>query len=141
MVVIIVFILLPIGLVELIIFIRPTPVDYDGGIVTTIGLRVADRSAGNWTIEILSGRKDPRDLRLQVINPSTGALALSKVVASLAPSYNDSDARYNDNNGNNRLDAGDTIQLKSSGGHIHAGYKVQLLVGAAIVGTIKELPA
>jgi len=140
-VVVVLVIVLPIVIAGvLMVYLQTIPVD-GGHVETTMGLRVEKLQSGGWLVSVTSGSKTASGVTLQVINPSTGAPTLNKVVASLAPSYNDSDARYNDNNGNNRLDAGDTIQLKSSGGHIYAGYKVQLLVGDSIVGTIKELPA
>ena len=140
-VVVVLVIVLPIIIAGvLIVYLQTLP--YESPTVeTNLGLRVEPLQAGGWLLSVVSGTKTASSVTLQVINPSTGAPTVSKLVSSLAPAYSDPDARYNDNNGNNRLDAGDTIQLKASGGHIVAGYKVQILVGDSIVGMIKELPA
>jgi hypothetical protein len=116
----------------------------DGGheeVETNVGLRAESRGNGNWTISVTSGSKNAVDVRLQVIDPATGSARVSKMVYALLPKFDDPDGVYWDNNQNDKLDAGDTIQLKSSGGHVKAGDKVQLLKGDSVIGTIKELPA
>jgi hypothetical protein len=124
----------------LVVYMQTLPMS-GGDVETTMGLRVESSGGGYWLVTVTAGSKAVSSVRLQVINPSTGQSTVSKMMSNLATTYNDPDAVYNDNNGNSRLDAGDSIQLKSSGGHIAAGYKVQLLVGDSIIGMIKELPA
>lgn len=123
----------------LIVYLQTLPAG-GGEVETTLGLRVEPQGNGNWLVSVTSGTKTVSSVRLQVINPSTGQSTVNKAMSYLAPAYNDPDASYNDNNVNGRLDAGDSILLRSSGGHVAAGYKVQLLVGGSVVGTIKELP-
>lgn len=124
----------------LVVYMQTLPMS-GGDVETTLGLRVESSGGGYWLVTVTAGSKAVSSVRLQVITPSTGQSTVSKMVGYLAPAYNDPDATYIDNNGNSRLDAGDSIQLKSSGGHIAAGYKVQLLAGDSIIGMIKELPA
>jgi len=141
-VIVILVIVMPLAIAGfLVVYLQTLPPDSSPSVETNLGLRVETMQTGGWLVSVTSGTKTASSVTLQVINPSTGAPTVSKLVSALAPAYSDPDAKYNDNNGNNRLDAGDTIQLKTSGGHIVAGYKVQLLVGDNIVGMIKELPA
>jgi len=109
---------------------------------TFLGLLVNQTSPGNWTITIMCGSYKPSSVRLTVVDPHTGETTLNKVVSTLTPAKNDPDAVFNDNlYVNSKLDAGDTIVPKASGGHIHAGYKVQFFQGRDLIGTIRELPA
>lgn len=108
---------------------------------TEYGLRVDPTSPGNWTINIAGGSYKASTVWLNIIKPSTGELTVNKIVSKLAPAQKDSDAIFNDQNANSKLDAGDTIILYASGGHIIAGYKVQLIQDRNIIGTIKELPS
>ena len=124
----------------LVVFLQTVPAS-GGDVETTLSLRVQKAESGTWLVEVTAGSKAVSSVRLQVINPSTDLTTVSKMMSYLSPTHNDPDAIYNDNNQNSRLDAGDSIQLKSSGGHIAAGYKVQLLSGENIIGNIRELPA
>jgi hypothetical protein len=108
---------------------------------TFLGLSVNQTSPGNWTIYITAGSYKASSVRLTVVDPHTGETTLNKVVSKLAPAQNDPDAVYNNNFAISNLDAGDTIVLKASGGHIIAGYKVQFLQGRDLIGTIRDLPA
>jgi hypothetical protein len=108
---------------------------------TTLGLRVNQTSPGNWTIYISGGSRKASSVRLNVIIPTTAVTTVNKVVSALTPAKNNPDAVFNDSNANSKMDAGDTIILKASGGHIVAGYKVQFLQGQELIGTIRELPA
>jgi len=126
-----------------VLFPKPEPSSTDG-LVTHLGLRVNQTSPGNWTITVVSGGSTiykASSVRLTVMNQTTGEATVNKVVSKLAPARNDPDAVYNDRNDNSKIDAGDTIVLKASGGHIIAGYKVQFFIGNDIVGTIRDLPA
>ncbi len=110
-------------------------------VTTYLGLRANQTSPGNWTITIVCGRYEAPGVRLTVVDPSTGESTVSKLVSNLVPAKNNPDAVFNDHTGNSKLDAGDTIILKGSGGHIIAGYKVRFFEGNDIIGTIRELPA
>lgn len=116
-----------------------TPQEPRDDVETALGLRVVD-SGGDWIVEVTSGSKAVSSVRLMVINPSTGAANVNKMLGTVEYQDNDPDASYNDNNGNNKMDAGDTILLKSSGGHVHSGDKVQFVTGDTVIGAIKELP-
>ena len=140
-VVLVLVVVVPIVLAGVLVVYLQTLPQTGGDVETSLGLRVEKTAGGDWIVSVTSGSKAVSSVRLQVINPSTGQTTVDKMAGSLAPTAADPDATYNDNNGNGKLDAGDTFQLRSSGGHIAAGYKVQLLVGSSIVGTIKELPA
>jgi len=122
------------------VFLQSTP-QSGGTVETNLGLRVSPLATGGWLIDVTSGSKPTSSVTLQVIDPATGLTTVSRTVSFLAPPYNDPDATHNDNNQNKKLDAGDTIQLKTTGGHIAAGYQVRLLSGSSVVGTIRELPA
>jgi hypothetical protein len=125
----------------LVVYLQTLPSSGGNGETPPFGLRVETTASGGWLVSVTAASFSTSSVRLQVIDPSTGLTTVSKMMSHLAPTYNDPDATYNDNNDNSKLDAGDTIQLKSSGGHILAGYKVQLLSGENIIGTIMELPA
>jgi len=140
-VVLVLVVVVPIVLAGVLVVYLQTLPTSGGDAETSLGLRVERSSGGNWTVWVTSGTKDAVDVRFQVIDPNTGSTTVNKMINALLPGQKDPDAVYNDNNNDYRLDGGDTFLLKSSGGHIAAGYKVQLLVGSSIVGTIKELPA
>ena len=106
-----------------------------------LGIRVNQTSPGNWTIYITGGSYKASSVRLTVINWTTGARTVDKFVSKLLPATNDPDAVFNDRTADSKFDAGDTIVLKASGGHIIAGYKVKFVQGREVIGTIKELPA
>ena len=112
----------------------------DGHLETALGTNVNQTSTGNWTITITRGSKQASSVRLMVFNQTIGLDVVNKVVSKLAPARNDPDAVFNDCNANSKLDAKDTIILKSSGGLVATGYTVRFLQNNHIIGTIMGLP-
>jgi hypothetical protein len=123
----------------LVVYLQTVP-SGDTNIETTLGLRAEKTSGGDWLVSVTSGSKNAADVKLQVIDPNTGRATVEEYINGMLPNRNNPDGVFYDNNQNYRLDAGDTILLRAPGGNVAAGYKVQLLVGGSIVGTIKELP-
>jgi len=117
--------------------VHPTNMDVN----LTVDLRVESYSDGNWTIVVTHGSKPVSGVQLQVVNRTDGTLIIQKALDILTQSYNDPDVTYYDRNENSRLDTGDRLILKSSGGHIIAGYYFQLIRNESIIGSIRELPA
>jgi hypothetical protein len=119
--------------------------DYPMDVFSSVGLRVENYSDGNWTILVTGGSEPVSSVLLIIVIPTNGTQTVVKALANLTPSNNDPDADYYDTNDNKRIDAGDTLVLKTTGGHILAGYKVMLLRDyvshSLIVGSIKTLPA
>jgi hypothetical protein len=113
----------------------------DGDPNLGLGTRVNQTSPGNWTVYIAGGSKIASHMRVSVFNHTIGQETVNKIVSNLAPDRNDPDAVFNDANSNSRIDAGDTIILKASGGHVAAGNTVRFLHGDIIFGTIRALPA
>lgn len=109
------------------------------GVETNIGVRVNKTAEGDWLLSIVSSSKPVSSLTLQVVN-LTGEIVFKKTLASIKIPSGDPDAAFDDTDGNNNLSPGDTILLKASGGHVKAGYKVQLMRGNAVLGLIRSLP-
>ena len=122
-----------------VMFPKPQPLG-DGPLMTTLGTRVNQTTQGNWTITITGGSYQASSVRLMVVNSTSGQDTINKAVSKLAPARNDPDAVFNDCNANSKLDAGDTIILKSSGGLVATGYTVRFLQNNHIIGTIMGLP-
>ncbi len=108
------------------------------GVETTIQVRVNKAAEGDWLLSIVSGSK-PASLTLQVVN-RTNEIVFIKTLASIKIPASDPDAAFTDTDGNNKVNAGDTILLKASGGLVKAGQRVQLLWGNSLVGVVKSLP-
>ena len=105
------------------------------------GIHAEKTTDGDWLLAITSGGDPASSLTLQIIDPSNGQVNISMGLPSTKPTYNNPDAVYNDSNGNNKLDAGDSILLKASGGHVQAGDRVQFMKGDSIIATVNALPA
>jgi len=129
---------IPIAIAGLIEYIKTT--DEPTSPVTLLSMNVEDHSNGNWTIRVIRGSYSISNIILQVINQTNGDCNVQKVLINTTQSYNDPDILYNDNNENSKLDLGDSILLKSSGGNIKPGNKVQLILRDNVIGTIRELP-
>ena len=114
------------------------PQDYPP-IETYLGTRVEKTDNGDWQINITYGNKTVSSLTLQISN-LTGGIIFKVPFESIKNPTSNPDAAYNDTNGNDRVDPGDTILLKASGGHVQSGFHVRLLMGDYIVGIVKELP-
>ena len=137
----------------LVVYLQTLP-QGGGGAENPVGLSVAKNSAGDWLITVSSGGGQAlTTVNIQVTDPNTGAI----FVGVAGTSYNHALAPaaqwgagatltglYNDNNGNSKIDAGDTIILYTlghNGGSVLAGMKAQLLKGENSIGTVKEIPA
>jgi flagellin-like protein len=118
-----------------------------GDVQTTIGTRVEKNANGDWLISITSGNKNSVDVTIQVTNPNTGANVFGgKITVAATWGVAAANGVYNDLNVAGKLDAGDSILLRSTTapapgpGLCTAGMKVQFLIGDNVIGTIKELP-
>ena len=109
------------------------------GVETNIGVRVNKTAGGDWLLLIVYGDKPVSSLTLQVAN-QTGDIVFKKTLASIKIPSGDPDAVFNDTDGNNILNAGDTILLKASGGHVRAGQEVRFMRGDHVLGRVKSLP-
>ena len=115
--------------------------DYPMDVFSSVGLRVENYSDGNWTILVTGGSVQVSGVQLIIVIPLNGTQTVFKALDNLTLSDNDPDAIYYDTNENTKLDTGDSLVLKTSGGNILAGYKVILLKNDNIIGSIRELPA
>ena len=107
------------------------------GAENPLGLKTQRMQGGDWEIAVTSGGgQKASDIRLIVTDNSTGNLLFGAKLSAM----NDSDGKFNDTNGNKRIDCGDTILLRDTE-KVDPGMKVQLLMGENILGTVKELPA
>jgi len=105
---------------------------------TDIGLRIGKNDTGDWFVTIMTGRKSISGISIMIVDPHTGNVTVDKPLAVLTQT--DLDATFSDNNHDGKLDAGDTLLLKASGGHIQAGQMFQLMMGQnRLVG--RELPS
>ncbi len=122
----------------LVVYLQTLP-SGGGEVETALGLRATKTAQGNWTIEITSGSKTASSVTLQCVDPNTGQTDFSETLTDMEPGDNNVNGVWYDNNGNNKLDAGDSILLHQDGG-ADSGDKIQLLVAGNIVGTVKALP-
>ena len=130
---------IPIAIAGFLLYMQQIPPDHSE-VFSSVGLSVENYSNGNWTVAVTRGNVTVSDVYLIVVIPSNGTQTVFKAFVNLTLSVNDTDATYYDNNGNARLDIGDKLILKSAGGHILSGYKVQLLRRDDRISTIRELP-
>jgi archaellum component FlaF (FlaF/FlaG flagellin family) len=129
-------IVLPVILVGfLVLYLQTLPQGSDV-VETSLGLSTAKTSGGDWLISVTSGSATSSSVTVLVTDPNTGAT----IVSSRLTSINAADGTYNDNNGNNKVDAGDTVLLRNTAS-VNPGMKVQFLKGESVIGTIRELPA
>jgi len=107
-------------------------------ITPTVGLSVSKTVSGDWLISVTSasGSLPESSMTLRVTNISSGVVVYSSLIDSMSSSA----GVFNDNNGDSRLTAGDSILLKNTA-TVDTGMKVQLLKGTTVVGTINRLPA
>ena len=147
----------------LVVYLQTLP-QGGGGAENPVGLSVAKNSDGDWLITVSSGGGQAlTTVNMVVTDPNTGASVGTTLAPATkynyplpitaAPSYIPSGAAigaavgvYNDNNLNQKIDAGDSLLLLTLDAvHLNgknlAGMKVQLLKGDNSIGTIKELPA
>ena len=143
----------------LVVYLQTLPTS-GGSVETNLGLH-ADRTAtGDWLITITGGSQPAASITFQVIDPGTGAPAPTTTVPAnlynwllvfgVAPhnwlAGGTATGVFNDNNANNKIDAGDSILLYGiTSGHANGkdltALKVQFTKGDSIVGTIGSLPS
>jgi flagellin-like protein len=132
----------------LVVYLQTLP-SSGGDVETNLGVRADKASGGGWILNIITGSKNSVDVQIQVVNPATGGNRIVPTYLAVAPGpvdVNNANFVFNDNNNNDKVDAGDTITISaySAGPPITgamAGDKVQFLKGSSIIGTIKELPS
>jgi len=121
--------------------IKPPEPQREHSIDGFMGLRSDRTEDGNWIIYETGGSHPIIELRLQVVNASTGSVTFNVKLSDILPNKNNPSAVLNDSNANKKFDAGDSIVLKGTSPNIQPGYKVQFTDkdGNSIIGTIKEL--
>ena len=130
----------------LVVYLQTLP-QGGGGAENPVGLSVARNSSGNWLVSVSSGGgQSLNDVTLQVTDSNSGAKTISLRLATSGTPISNATARYNDNDGNVKINSGDSFLIYSfanpaNGGFAYAGEKVQLLKGESVIGTIKELPS
>jgi hypothetical protein len=134
-------VMIPIIAGVLLFYITPesSPPFPSGRVENPVGMSAAKDSNGDWLISIMSGGgQNLKDVTLHVMNTSTGAIVLNTKLNAIP----EATGAYNDNihSGQSKVNAGDSILLKS-GGPVLAGMRVLLRMGKDIIGNIKELPA
>jgi len=132
-------VLIAIGLVVLPRYLNPP--EPGGSVDGFMGLRCNRTADGNWTIYETGGSHPISEVRLMVINASTGSKTVDVKLSDILPNKNNPDAVFNDSNANKKFDAGDSIILKATSQNIQPGYKVQFTSkdGNTVIGTVKEL--
>jgi len=123
----------------LVVYLQTLP-SSGGNVETTLGLR-CEKVTDGWLISITNGEKLASSVTLLETSPATGVTVYTHTV-SVADANN---FVWNNPGANTKLDAGDSILLRSTSatpaGSSVAGDKVQFLLGGTVIGTIKELPA
>jgi len=122
----------------LVVYLQTLP-QGGGGAENPVGLSVQKNSAGNWLVSVSSGGgQNTGDVTISVTNANTGASIFNAKLNTFSANF-----IYNDNNIDSKVNSGDSILLNAtaSGGLCAAGYKVQLLKGESVIGTVKELPS
>jgi len=120
----------------LVVYLQTLP-QGGGGAENPVGLSVTKNTAGNWLISVSSGGgQNLADVSLSVTNANTGVSALSSKLNVIPAAA----GVYNDNNGNSKIDSGDSILLNDTA-TVDPGMKLQLLKGESVIGTVKELPS
>jgi hypothetical protein len=140
-VVVVLLVLIPVILAGVLVFYLQSLPASGGNVDTNLGIMTDTTPIGDWMLTITYGSQPASSLTLHVTNSSTGQTVLTKNIPSIKYPTSDPDAIYNDNNGNNKVDAGDSIILKASGGHVQVGDMVRILKGESIVGTVIALHA
>jgi hypothetical protein len=129
-----------------------------GTVVTCLGLRTERTSNDDWLITITGGSQLATSVTIRVLDPITGvpltttlatpgqySFVITPNVPNWGAAANTTCGIWNDNNGNGKIDAGDSILLYMlSGAHPNGkdltGMKVQFMKGVDIIGAIGELP-
>jgi flagellin-like protein len=138
----------------LVVYLQTLP-SSGGSVETNLGLRVERTVNNDWLISVTGGSQNAANVVIQVVDPATGAIVTTTLAApgsynfAISPVANwgaTPTGVFNDNNVNNKIDAGDSILVYMlSGAHLNGknlgGMKVQFLKGASIIGTLKELPS
>ena len=121
----------------LVVYLQSLPQGSQGA-ENPVGLSPSKNTDGNWLISVNSGGgQNLGDVTLSITNATSGASVLSVKLNAIAVA----DGTYNDNNGDQKINSGDSLLLLNPGAHtVAAGMTVKLLKGDSSIGTIKELP-
>jgi flagellin-like protein len=112
-----------------------------GSVETNIGIRaekIANGTTNDSLITITTGSAKTTDMSVVVTNPTTGAQAVRKTMTSPFATQANADVDFNDNNGNGKIDAGDTILVHGTGVGF-SDYKFSLVRGDNTLAT-RTLP-
>jgi flagellin-like protein len=140
----------------LVVYLQTLP-SGGGSVETNLGLRAEKTTTNDWLISVTGGAQAAVSVTMQVVDTATGAIVTTTLAAPgtynfiISPSTNFGAVGtpcgvFNDNNANNKVDAGDSILLYMlDAGHTNgkniAGMKVQFLKSGNIIGTIQEMPS
>ena len=103
---------------------------------TSLGLDTSRKASGDWQIDVTSGSARASSVVITVVDANTGAAAYSSGLTAM----NTAAGMYNDNNGNNMLDPGDTVLIRDTAS-VDPGMKVLFLKGENVIGVVIRLPA
>jgi len=136
-VIVVLAVVIPIGIGVVVVVSHKDLHWTDHGAENPLGLKTQRVQGGDWEIAVTSGGgQKASDIRLIVTDNSTGKLLFGAKLSAM----DDSDGKFNDTNGNKRIDSGDSILLRDTD-KVDAGMKVLFLKGEIILGFVKELPA
>jgi len=140
----------------LVVYLQTLPSNA-GTVTTNLGLNAQKTPTSDWLVSVSGGSQAAANVRLQIIDPASGGVVTTTLPSPGTYSFIIGTpanwgavtvcGKFNDNNGNTKLDAGDSLLLYSATGALPAngkdlsGMKLQLMVGSNIVGTIGTLPS
>lgn len=114
-----------------------------GNVETNLGIRVekvsnssvAGTYKSDWVVTVTTGSAKTTDMSSMLVNAQTGTqVAKRSMPTPFANGYN-ADFDYNDNNGNGKIDAGDTILAHSGSSVDYSGFKFSLVRGDNTLAT------
>jgi len=111
----------------LVYFLANTHKENLGGLIR-IGGTLERTKQGNWTLDIINGKTNATNTKLQILDSSTGEAKLSEYMTASSGYF-----YLNDNNLDGYVDAGDIILLNQTAGIIEAGLSVELIKSDNII--------
>jgi flagellin-like protein len=117
----------------LVVYLNTLP-SGSGKIEPPIGLVVEKTREGNWTLTIVNGQTQAINTNLQVLNKATGQKTILSPITAQSWYF-----KFNDNDANNMLNAGDSILLNQTPGMVQVGFVAQLLKSDSIISGPGEL--
>jgi hypothetical protein len=97
-------------------------IPFEGHPVFIIGMRIEKIPDGNWTLVVTGGSFSVNKMNVVVVNQSTDV----KTVNSRLSLIETADFKFDDNDGDGKINFKDTITLKASSPNIQSGDYIQL---------------